>query len=200
MINFSVYKNNPTAAAALISRTSTCYGCPMIKGCEASPYFKNDVSEHERIDKCLKMWNIFFKDNPETLENVDNLAETLWSVTDCDKCEIADECVCDYGVTTDCRLTFCKWLYKDFSICQESRQVEESDSVNHPDHYMLMDGVQVIDVIREVLDRSGLKGCEAFCLGNVIKYVLRADQKNGVEDYKKAAVYLNWLIETIKNK
>jgi hypothetical protein len=35
-------------------------------------------------------------------------------------------------------------------------------------------------------------------LGNVIKYVLRADLKNGREDYLKAQEYLGWLIQNME--
>lgn len=34
-----------------------------------------------------------------------------------------------------------------------------------------------------------------FCIGNIIKYVSRYKQKNGVEDLYKARQYLDWLIE-----
>lgn len=34
-----------------------------------------------------------------------------------------------------------------------------------------------------------------FLEGNVIKYVSRHKQKNGLEDLRKARVYLDWLIE-----
>jgi hypothetical protein len=34
-----------------------------------------------------------------------------------------------------------------------------------------------------------------FLRGNVLKYVLRYDRKNHLEDLKKAQVYLNWLVE-----
>lgn len=34
-----------------------------------------------------------------------------------------------------------------------------------------------------------------FLEGNVVKYVSRWRQKGGVEDLRKAAVYLGWLIE-----
>lgn len=34
-----------------------------------------------------------------------------------------------------------------------------------------------------------------FMRGNIIKYVMRYDAKNGVEDLKKARVYLDKLIE-----
>lgn len=36
---------------------------------------------------------------------------------------------------------------------------------------------------------------EGFLKGNIIKYVSRYKQKDGVKDLKKALDYLNWLIE-----
>jgi len=38
-----------------------------------------------------------------------------------------------------------------------------------------------------------------FCEGNVIKYVTRYKNKNGVEDLKKAKHYLELLIEELEN-
>ena len=71
-----------------------------------------------------------------------------------------------------------------------------SDNVNHPSHYELEGlGVEVIDVIRSILGSERFCG---YCKGNVIKYILRADKKNHLEDLEKARVYLNWLIETCK--
>ncbi|KKM17553.1 hypothetical protein LCGC14_1674640 [marine sediment metagenome] len=35
----------------------------------------------------------------------------------------------------------------------------------------------------------------AFACGNIVKYVTRYPHKNGVEDLRKAKVYLDWLIE-----
>jgi len=56
------------------------------------------------------------------------------------------------------------------------------DCVNHPSHYNAQaSGVECIAVAE----------CFNFCLGNVIKYVWRADHKgNAIEDLKKAAFYL----------
>lgn len=56
-----------------------------------------------------------------------------------------------------------------------------SDPVN-PDHYK-KGNLQVIDII-ELFELN-------FHLGNVTKYVLRAPNKNGLEDLKKAQWYLN---------
>ena len=66
------------------------------------------------------------------------------------------------------------------------------DNINNPNHYKLGCGVESIEIIKRVL---GLKGFVAFCLGNILKYLIRAEKKNGKEDYKKAAKYLEWVIE-----
>lgn len=57
------------------------------------------------------------------------------------------------------------------------------DVVNHPAHYKV-GGIEVIDFI----ESKGL----TYNLGNVVKYVSRADHKgNKLEDLKKAQWYLN---------
>ena len=61
-----------------------------------------------------------------------------------------------------------------------------NDVVNHPKHYNV-GKIEVIDAIRDWdLD---------FCLGNVIKYVMRWRYKGGLEDLHKAQEYLNILIK-----
>lgn len=67
-----------------------------------------------------------------------------------------------------------------------------NDAIN-PNHYKSASGLETIDVIRAFTD--GLNGAEAFCIGNVIKYVTRYSNKNGVEDLKKAREYLNYVIK-----
>lgn len=73
------------------------------------------------------------------------------------------------------------------------RVESEQDVIKSPSHYML-DGlnVEAIDVIKAVLGEDGFK---AHCRGCALKYLLRADKKNGLEDLKKARVYLNWEID-----
>lgn len=66
------------------------------------------------------------------------------------------------------------------------------DNINNPNHYKLSCGIESIEIIKRVL---GLRGFVAFCLGNILKYLIRAEKKNGKEDYKKAAKYLEWVIE-----
>lgn len=68
---------------------------------------------------------------------------------------------------------------------------EASDNVNHPSHYN-SGKFEVIDIIDEF--GKEYEGADGFCFGNVVKYVLRAKHKNGVEDLKKARWYLDRLI------
>ena len=57
---------------------------------------------------------------------------------------------------------------------------------------------ETIDVILDVTQH--LDGDEAYLIGNVIKYVSRYDEKNGIEDLEKAKWYLNKLIKLLKEK
>ena len=67
------------------------------------------------------------------------------------------------------------------------------EKVNHPGHYN-SGQYEVVDVI----DDAGFG--EGFCLGNALKYILRARHKeNYVEDLKKAKWYLEYLIQRIEN-
>lgn len=58
-----------------------------------------------------------------------------------------------------------------------------SDQVNHPTHYTSHpSGVETIQITEFM----------SFCLGNVIKYVMRADYKTDrLEDLQKARWYLD---------
>lgn len=72
------------------------------------------------------------------------------------------------------------------------------DVVNHPDHYKGRNGMEAIEVIKEFT--ANQTGIEAACSANVIKYILRWKEKNGVEDLKKAVWYANYLIDHLEEK
>jgi hypothetical protein len=69
-------------------------------------------------------------------------------------------------------------------------------NVHHPKHYGGADNVY--EAIK-VIEAQGI-GNE-FCLGNCLKYLLRAGKKteSPLEDYKKAKWYLERLITNIEN-
>lgn len=76
------------------------------------------------------------------------------------------------------------------------------DNVNHPPHYTWLKdkcGIEVIDITRHM----------DFCLGNSIKYILRAGHKQEVsmsnkekeiEDLKKAIWYINDRIKQLEKE
>lgn len=68
--------------------------------------------------------------------------------------------------------------------------------VSHPPHYQSETGLEVIDVIEAFT--FNLKGIEAICTGNVLKYICRWPQKNGLQDLKKAMWYLQRLIDHVE--
>ena len=70
------------------------------------------------------------------------------------------------------------------------------DMVNHPSHYMSETGLETIEVIDAfTLD---LVGREAVYTGNVLKYICRWKNKNGLTDLKKAKWYLERLIAHVE--
>ena len=69
--------------------------------------------------------------------------------------------------------------------------------VSHPSHYQSKSGLEVIDVVEAFTD--GLEGIEACDTGNIIKYMCRWKQKNGIQDLKKARWYLEHLINYLVN-
>ena len=68
------------------------------------------------------------------------------------------------------------------------------DPVNNPNHYT--GSIECIDYLRDKLTPEEFVG---FCIGNVLKYTSRWRKKDGVQDLKKAEVYLKWAIEAEEN-
>jgi radical SAM protein with 4Fe4S-binding SPASM domain len=61
-------------------------------------------------------------------------------------------------------------------------------------HYTGQD-IEPIEYMRAVLEPREFEG---YCRGNIIKYISRYPKKGGIEDLKKAKVYLDWLIKHIE--
>ena len=69
-----------------------------------------------------------------------------------------------------------------------------NDRVNHPIHYT-QGKVECIDAIESAT--YGLNGINAVCVANMIKYIWRFKNKNGLEDLHKAKWYLEKLIQNV---
>lgn len=61
------------------------------------------------------------------------------------------------------------------------------------EHYT-NNGIEPIEIMRKNFSHDEFVG---FCKGNVLKYLLRYKDKNGLEDLEKARIYLNWLIDEL---
>ena len=68
----------------------------------------------------------------------------------------------------------------------------QSDPVNSPTHYQT-GLIETIDSIKNIL---GHEKFQAYCTGNVIKYLSRYREKNGLEDLKKAETYISFIIKS----
>lgn len=74
----------------------------------------------------------------------------------------------------------------------------KEDKINNPSHYKGKFGLEAIDVVRNFA--GNLTAVQGFYWGNAIKYLLRFQVKNGLEDLKKARKNLDWLIEEMENE
>nr|DAH28748.1 MAG TPA: nucelotide kinase [Caudoviricetes sp.] len=74
---------------------------------------------------------------------------------------------------------------------EESDSASTNDNVNHPSHYET-ENFECIDVM---IETQGKEAVMDFCVCNAFKYIYRHNNKNGVEDVKKAKWYLDKYIE-----
>lgn len=94
---------------------------------------------------------------------------------------------------------YCK---KDNDLCTKmyealSDGVEpKTDLIDQQDHYT-NNGIQPIQIMKANMTKEKYRG---FLEGNILKYPLRYEDKNGLEDLKKAKTYLTWLIEDIEER
>lgn len=104
-----------------------------------------------------------------------------------------DEWVADVE-TIDGRTWTIDDSYDFYSLANENEEPQKTldDKVSHPTHYTYGD-IEVIDYIEQVT--KDYKPELAFAIGNAIKYISRANRKNGKEDLDKARWYLNRAFE-----
>ena len=136
------------------------------------------------------------------------------SIDDCDNCELmkkydrdtsefTDQYSCIFHKMSDDMLNKCYNWYKELdpAACENDEddccEVEpDADMVNHPAHYT-QGGIECIDALKAAtISKTGI---EAVCTANAIKYLWRYEEKNGIEDVKKARWYIDRLIKELEN-
>jgi hypothetical protein len=80
------------------------------------------------------------------------------------------------------------------TLSDYARMESEHEAITSPSHYKVCEGLEVVDMIRAVLTPEQFRG---YCLGNLIKYRMRAGKKtmSPMEDLGKAHVNELWLAE-----
>lgn len=114
-----------------------------------------------------------------------------------------DDYGCLFDEMSDDMLEKCYNWYKELgSVTCENAEAEPCDAehnvdmVNHPSHYT-QGGIECIDALKAAtVSKTGI---EAVCTANAIKYLWRYEEKNGIEDVKKARWYIDRLIKELEN-
>ena len=127
----------------------------------------------------------------------DEMVRTL--VKFCDEYNDCGVCLLEKfsgGVICD----FDKWSDDKLAIAYDHvyKNMDENvpDMVNHPQHYT-QGGIECIDALKAAtVSKTGI---EAICTANAIKYLWRYEEKNGIEDVKKARWYIDRLIKELEN-
>lgn len=133
---------------------------------------------------------------------------------DCTKCplskkydketdEYTDTYACVFDEMSDDMLNKCYNWYKELdpAACENDEddccnKESNVDMVNHPYHYT-QGGIECIDALKAAtVNKTGI---EAVCTANAIKYLWRYEEKNGIEDVKKARWYIDRLIKELEN-
>ena len=133
----------------------------------------------------------------------DEMVRTL--VKFCDDCHSCNSCLleelsggvmCDFYEWSDDKLAIaydhvCKNNDAELNIEPENNP----DMVSHPKHYT-QGGIECIDALKAAT--VGKRGIEAVCVANVIKYLWRYEEKNGIEDVRKAKWYVERLLKELE--
>lgn len=145
---------------------------------------------------------------------VDTLNRYCGKCGKCDNCELknlydkeidvfTDNYGCEFGEMDEQTVKKIYGWYKELklSACENAEDKccdrnPDVDMVNHPSHYT-QGGIECIDALKAAtVSKTGI---EAVCTANAIKYLWRYEEKNGIEDVKKARWYIDRLIKELEN-
>lgn len=109
-----------------------------------------------------------------------------------DSTTCADGINCFMVACSECPLDVKRLTIGEVRAMKDSKAPSvDDDGVKQPSHYQLFEGVEAIEVITRSMTQEMFKG---YCLGNILKYRLRAGKKSELatleKDMAKAAFYL----------
>ena len=114
-------------------------------------------------------------------------------------CDEQQDCSCCLLDKFSDACNFNRWSDDKIAIAYDHvyKNMDENvpDMVNHPQHYT-QGGIECIDALKAAT--VGKRGIEAVCVANVIKYLWRYEEKNGIEDVRKAKWYIERLLKELE--
>lgn len=84
--------------------------------------------------------------------------------------------------------------FEDDSKCDG---VEPKTGLIDKQKHYTNNGIQPIEIMKANMTKEKYRG---FLEGNILKYPLRYEDKDGLKDLKKTLTYLTWLIEDIEER
>lgn len=156
-------------------------------------FFYNHVWYLRRYESAVR-GDVFYRylnddELSEISPTLDENGNSIFESSIFERIEIVDGKDVECGmITKRNRIDFLSDPHEDVNSDKKSKW----SNVLYPNHYN-QNGIEVWDVINAFT--KDLEGAEAFYAGNVIKYVLRWNHKNGIEDLEKAKVYIDKIIE-----
>ena len=141
------------------------------------------------------------------IDVLDKYCDRCIGCTNCELKNLYDEQVDDFTSNNGCsfdemdeqmiKKIYCWYKELDQAACENTEAKEpDVDMVNHPSHYT-QGSIECIDALKAAtVSKTGI---EAVCTANAIKYLRRYEEKNGIEDVKKARWYIDRLIKELEN-
>lgn len=160
---------------------------------------KSELDTKQEYNDAVEVFGLFgFKQHKES-------AGYLGMVINWCGVEIYEGKVCNTNATNGRKLTYSQIIaigkLKRMMLEREHANSTEipnsSDQVKNPSHYQLIDGVESIEVIARSMTQEQFKG---YCLGNTLKYRLRAGKKDALQQDIDKANFYGELYEMHKEK
>lgn len=81
----------------------------------------------------------------------------------------------------------------------KAKPKSEDKQKKYPSHYYI-NGKNTIEIIMDIVKKNAKTTQEGIYLFNVLKYLIRYRNKNGLDDLKKARNYLDWLMKEMEEQ
>lgn len=146
-----------------------------------------------------KMWKVKYHDGTHTY-TTESAFKKHFVLPELE-IEFEDDSKCD-GVEAEQEetMTYDEYLNQSDDVVTKHLEKEahkiSSDLIDNQKHYT-NNGIQPIQIMKANMTKEKYRG---FLEGNILKYPLRYEDKDGLKDLKKTLTYLTWLIEDIEER